>query len=83
MAVTGCAQLLGHSLINVVLRSMSPTLVSLAILFETPGAAVIAAIWLHQRPPAGAVAGVLLLLGGLIVVVRARDRVAEPVPDVD
>ncbi len=83
VAVTGCAQLLGHSLINVVLRSMSPTLVSLAILFETPGAAVIAAIWLHQRPPAGAVAGVLLLLGGLIVVVRARDRVAEPVPDVD
>jgi drug/metabolite transporter (DMT)-like permease len=83
LAVTGCAQLLGHSLINVVLRSASPTLVSLAILIEVPGAALIAAFWLHQRPPASAVPGLVLLLVGLVVVVRARDRAAEPVPDLD
>lgn len=83
LAVTGCAQLLGHSLINVVLRSASATLVSLAILFEVPGAALIAGVWLHQIPPASAVPGLLLLLAGLIVVVRAGDRSAEPVPDLD
>jgi len=83
LAVTGCAQLLGHSLINVVLRSASATLVSLAILIEVPGAALIAAVWLHQRPPASAVPGLLLLLAGLIVVVRSGDRIAEPVPDLD
>ena len=49
-ALTVGAQLLGHSLINVVLRSTSPTVVSLAILFEAPGAALIAAVWL--RPAA-------------------------------
>jgi drug/metabolite transporter (DMT)-like permease len=83
LAVTGCAQLLGHSLFSVVLRSVSATLVSLTILIEVPGAALIAAVWLHQRPPASAVPGLLLLLAGLIVVIRAGDRAAEPVPDLD
>jgi len=83
LAVTGCAQLLGHSLVNVVLRSASATVVSLAILLETPGAALIAAVWLHQVPPASAVPGLVLLLAGLIVVVRSGDRTAEPVPDLD
>ncbi|MEO6703749.1 MAG: DMT family transporter [Jatrophihabitantaceae bacterium] len=78
LAVTGCAQLLGHSLINVVLRSMSATLVSLAILIETPGAALIALVWLHQRPQLWALPGLALLIGGLVVVVRARDRVDAP-----
>jgi drug/metabolite transporter (DMT)-like permease len=83
LAVTGSAQLLGHSLINVVLQSVSATLVSLTVLIEVPGAALIAAVWLHQRPPASAVPGLVLLLAGLIVVVRARARPAEPVPDLD
>ena len=83
VAVTVSAQLLGHSLINVVLRSISATLLSLAILIEVPGAALIAAVWLDQTPPASAVPGLVLLLAGLIVVVRAGGRVAEPVPDLD
>jgi drug/metabolite transporter (DMT)-like permease len=76
--VTICAQLLGHSLFNVVLRSTSPTLVSLAILFETPGAALVAYFWLHQRPPATALPGFVLLIGGLALVARLTSRVAEP-----
>ena len=36
------AQLLGHTLVNLVLRSISPTAVSVAILFEILGATVIA-----------------------------------------
>ena len=82
-AVTGCAQLLGHSLINVVLRSASATLVSLAVLVEVPGAAVIAYFWLHQRPPSWALPGLLLLFAGLVIVVRARPREADLAADLD
>ncbi len=82
-AVTLSAQLLGHSLINVVLHSTSATLVSLAVLVEVPAAAVIAYFWLHQRPTSWALPGLLLLIIGLAVVVRAREQNAEPAPDLD
>lgn len=81
IGVTVCAQLLGHSLINVVLRSMSPTLVSVAILFETPGAGLIAALWLHQHPSEWALAGLAMLFCGLVIVVRAR--APAPAADLD
>jgi drug/metabolite transporter (DMT)-like permease len=74
VAVTFCAQLLGHSLINVVLRSTSPTVVALVLLFETPGAALVAYFWLHQRPPLSSVPGLVLLFAGLVLVVRARGQ---------
>jgi len=83
LAVTLGAQLLGHSLFNRVLRTVSPTMVSLAILFEVPGAAFIAAIWLHQTPPAGTIPGLLLLLGGLAVVLTTRNRDAAPAVPVE
>jgi drug/metabolite transporter (DMT)-like permease len=67
-----CAQLLGHSLLNVILRSTSPTVISLAILLEVPGAAIVAYVWLGQHPPWSAVPGLLLLLGGLGLVARSR-----------
>lgn len=70
--VTVCAQLLGHSLINVVLRSTSPTVISLAILLETPGAAIVAYVWLNQRPPWTAIPGLILLFAGLVAVARVR-----------
>lgn len=70
--VTICAQLLGHSLLNLVLRSTGPTVVSLAILLETPGAATVAYFWLHQRPPWTAIPGLVLLFAGLVVVARSR-----------
>lgn len=73
-ALTAGPQLLGHSLVNVVLRSTSPTAVSLAILFEVPGAALIAALWLHQYPAATALPGLSLLLAGVALVVRAGGR---------
>jgi drug/metabolite transporter (DMT)-like permease len=77
-ALTAGAQLLGHSLVNVVLRTTSPTVVSLAILFEAPGAAVIAAVWLDQLPPLSAVPGIVVLLIGLALVIRSGGR-AVPV----
>jgi drug/metabolite transporter (DMT)-like permease len=78
LALTAGAQLLGHSLVNVVLRTTSPTVVSLAILFEVPGAGLLAAVWLHQLPPPAALPGLLVLLVGVAVVVRAGAR-AVPV----
>jgi len=78
VAVTAGAQFLGHSLFNRVLRRVSPTMVSLAILFEVPGAATIAAVWLHQRPHAAAVPGLLLLLIGIGLVIAARERGTAP-----
>jgi drug/metabolite transporter (DMT)-like permease len=73
-ALTVGAQLLGHSLFNLLLRSASPTALSLAILFEVPGASLIAAVWLGQLPAPTAVPGLLLLLAGIALVVRSGTR---------
>ncbi len=73
LALTAGAQLLGHSLFNTVLRSVSPTLVSLSILFEIPGAALIAALFLGQTPPLLAVPAAVLLVLGLALVIRAGE----------
>jgi drug/metabolite transporter (DMT)-like permease len=85
LAMTVGPQLLGHSVFNVVLQTTSPTVVSLAILFEMPGAAVLAAVWLGQLPPAGVVPAAVLLLLGVAVVVRSGSSTpvegpAEPPP---
>jgi drug/metabolite transporter (DMT)-like permease len=78
VAITLGAQLLGHSLFNVVLRSMSPTVVSMTILLEIPGAALIAALFLGQRPPLLALPAAALLLAGLALVIRDGSRNVEP-----
>jgi drug/metabolite transporter (DMT)-like permease len=78
LALTFGAQLLGHSLINRVLRTTSPTVVSLALLFEVVGAAVIAAIYLGQTPPLEAIPAAVLLLAGIAIVISARPRGVEP-----
>jgi drug/metabolite transporter (DMT)-like permease len=82
-ALTVGAQFLGHTLFNRVLRTNSPTVVSLAILFEVPGATLIAALWLHQRPHAGAVPGLLLLIVGVATVIATRDRSTPPAVPVE
>jgi drug/metabolite transporter (DMT)-like permease len=69
--LTITAQLLGHSLSNRVVRTLGPAVTSTAILLETPGAALIAALWLGQLPPYAAYPAVGLVLLGLVLVVRA------------
>ena len=82
-AVTLCAQIFGHTLLNLVLRSVSATFVGLALLFEVPGSALIAYVWLDQTPSVWAVPGLVLLLLGLVVTIRAASS-SELVPaDVD
>ena len=78
IALTAGAQLLGHSLFNRVLRTTSPTVVSLSILLEIPGAALIAALFLDQQPPLLAVPAAVLLVTGLGLVIRASGRSVEP-----
>lgn len=83
VAVTVGAQFLGHSLFNRVLRRVSPTMVSLALLFEVPGAALLAALFLHQTPGRTALPGLVLLVAGIALVIAARGRGAEPPVPVD
>jgi drug/metabolite transporter (DMT)-like permease len=83
LALTLGAQLLGHSLFNRVLRTTSPTVVSLAILLEVPGATLLAWVWLDQHPSASAVPGLVLLLAGIGVVIAARDRTTPPAVPVE
>jgi len=67
--LTVAAQLLGHSVLNRTLRSAGSTTVSLAILLEVPGAALVAWVWLGHVPPIALLPGALLLLAGLVLVI--------------
>ena len=78
VALTLGAQLLGHSLFNRVLKNVGPTVVSMLILLEIPGAALIAAVFLDQRPPLLAVPAAVLLVAGLALVIRAGSRDTTP-----
>jgi drug/metabolite transporter (DMT)-like permease len=71
VALTIGPQLLGHTLINRVLRTTSTTVVSVAILFEIVGAAVIAWLAFDEVPPASAVPAGVLIAAGVVAVVRA------------
>ncbi|WP_026538028.1 DMT family transporter [Arthrobacter sp. 9MFCol3.1] len=83
LAITVCAQLVGHSAFNHLLATMSPLLVSMIILLEIPGAALLAAAFLDETLPAGTYVGLAMILVGLAVVVlgqrgsRAARRTAE------
>jgi len=80
LALTAGAQLLGHSLFNVVLRRVSPTLVSLSILGEIPGAALIAALFVSgQHVPMLAIPAAALLVAGIAIVISAGSTESAPV----
>lgn len=78
VGVTICAQLLGHSVMNHLLAVLSPGLISLMLLLEVPGAALLAGVFLGQTPAGGVYVGLGLILAGLAVVVLRRPP-AEPV----
>ncbi len=80
LALTAGAQLLGHSLFNVVLRSVSPTVLALTLLLEIPGAALVAAVFLGQSVPLLALPAAVLLLTGIAVVIRAGRRIPVFLP---
>ncbi|WP_427135002.1 DMT family transporter [Pseudarthrobacter sp. S9] len=72
LAITVCAQLVGHTAFNHLLATMSPLLVSMIILLEIPGAALLAAAFLAETLPAGTYGGLAMILVGLAVVVLGQ-----------
>jgi drug/metabolite transporter (DMT)-like permease len=71
LAITVCAQILGHTVLNLVLSSVGPTVVSLAVLLEVPGALLVALVLLGQLPPLLALPGMAAVVAGVALVVRA------------
>jgi drug/metabolite transporter (DMT)-like permease len=80
-AITVCAQLLGHTLLNLVLSTVGPTVVGLAILLEVPGALLVALVLLQQVPPLLALPGMVAVVIGVGLVIRGSGSptVTEPV----
>lgn len=78
------AQLLGHSVFSHVLKATSPTIVSLALMFEVVGASLLAWMLLGEVPPPRAIPAVVLLVAGVMLVVRQGGRqVAVVLPTLD
>ncbi|MEV8507423.1 DMT family transporter [Actinoplanes sp. NPDC051475] len=74
LALVAGAQLLGHSMFNYALHHVSATTVSVLILLEVPGAALLAWAWLGQTPRAAALPGLAVLVVGVAVVILAGAR---------
>jgi drug/metabolite transporter (DMT)-like permease len=81
LALVAGAQLLGHSMFNYALQHTSATTVSVLILLEVPGAALLAWLWLGQEPRTATLPGLALLLAGVVVVVLGAARAGRPVID--
>ncbi len=63
---------------NHLLAVVSPTVVSLLLLLEVPGAALLAGLFLGQTPPLGVYVGLVLIMTGLaLVVLRGRPDPGE------
>lgn len=78
VALTVCAQILGHTAFNHLLTVLGPLTVSTLILLEIPGAAFIAALMIGQLVPAGTVLGLVIILGGLVLVIRGQAQQVVP-----
>ncbi|MDD9368692.1 MAG: DMT family transporter [Acidimicrobiales bacterium] len=72
VAIVVGPQLLGHTLVNRVLRTTSPMVVSVAILFEIVGAALLAWMAFDEVPPVSAVPAGVLIAAGVVLVVRSE-----------
>jgi drug/metabolite transporter (DMT)-like permease len=80
-ALTVGPQLLGHTVLNRVLRTTSAMVVSVSILFEIVGAALLAWIFFDEVPPVSALPAGVLIAAGIVLVVRATDDgVIDPPP---
>ncbi len=82
LAMTAGPQLLGHSMFNYALHRVAATTVSVLLLLEVPGAALLGWVWLGQAPRAGELPGLGLLVAGVAIVVLGARRLVRlaPVP---
>jgi drug/metabolite transporter (DMT)-like permease len=80
LAIAGMAvgpQLLGHTVLNRVVRTIDPTAVSVAILGEILGAALLAWLFFDEVPPASAVPAGVLVAAGVVMVIRSGPTTAD------
>jgi drug/metabolite transporter (DMT)-like permease len=68
--ITVGPQLAGHAVLNHVGRTSSRAVVSLCILLEVPGAALLALVWLHQVPTVLILPGLALVGAGVALVLQ-------------
>jgi drug/metabolite transporter (DMT)-like permease len=71
LGLTAGPQLLGHTLVNRVVKTLSPTLISVAILFEIVGSTLLAWLFFGETPPWSAGPAALLIGAGVVMVVRS------------
>ena len=76
VALTVGAQLFGHTVFNHVLKTTSPTFVSMSILLEVAGSALLAGIFFDEWPPVAAIPAAALIVGGIVMVLRAGTKSA-------
>jgi drug/metabolite transporter (DMT)-like permease len=72
-------QLLGHTVLNWLLRPLGSVTVSLALLGETTVATLAAWALLGEAPPLGAVVGMPLVVAGIALHLRGTDPDRQPV----
>jgi drug/metabolite transporter (DMT)-like permease len=81
LAITVGPQLFGHTMVNLVLRTVSATTVSVAILFEILGSALLAWIFFDEVPPLSALPAGVLIVAGIVLVIRgSSERGADGQP---
>jgi len=73
-------QVIGHTLFNLLLRDVDPTVIAVAIMGEAVGATLLALGLFGEIPSVGAIAGGALLLTGIFVAVRGQSRRAVEAP---
>jgi drug/metabolite transporter (DMT)-like permease len=84
VAIVVGPQLGGHTLVNRVLSTISPVVVSVAILFEIVGAAILAWLFFDEVPPVSAVPAAACIVAGVVLVVRSSpDEPAGGAPPVE
>jgi drug/metabolite transporter (DMT)-like permease len=80
LGMTAGPQLLGHTVLNRVLRTTGSTVVSVAILGEIIGSSVLAWAFFGEVPPLAALPAGVLIGAGIVVVVRAGHLAAAAEP---
>ena len=68
-------QLIGHSSLNLAVRLIPATFVSVAILGEPVGATILGYLILGETPSVNEIVGSLFILGGIFLVMRRKPRI--------
>jgi drug/metabolite transporter (DMT)-like permease len=66
-------------MLNYALHEMSATAISMIVMLEVPGAALISRLWLGQNPSPLAWAGIALIVSGVVFVILGTPRKRLPV----